>query len=368
MILEEYVEAKLNGSNIKYYESLGYEIPRYKNSDGRMVVKQGQTISVNVKDLSCGSHTVIHAKCDLCGEINVISYKGYLKNIKQYGIYTCKGCKHVKIKMTCLSRYGVESPVQLEEVKEKMRKTNIERYGVANALQNKEIKNKMNKTVMEKYGVNNVSQLEESREKVKQTNLQKYGNENYLLTSDYKEKTYKTYAQKYGTGIYHNMQIPEVREKARKSMYKNGKCATSKQQSYICNLYDMELNYPFMNYNYDIYDTKYGIDIEYDGSGHQMSVDMGKIDKQSFKQKENVRDIYSKFNKTRIMRIISKQDKLPSDEKLLEMLDISRKLFTNYSTVIGCTSVFWDIDNGSYTTYPSKELYPFDYGKLRKIT
>ena len=54
MILDEYVKVILNSSNIKHFENLGYEIPRYKDKKGRMRVKLGTEIIVKVSDLTSG--------------------------------------------------------------------------------------------------------------------------------------------------------------------------------------------------------------------------------------------------------------------------------------------------------------------------
>ena len=52
-LLSTEVEVRLTGSNIKYYEDLGYEIPRYFNkNNNKYMVKRGTTILVKIKDLS----------------------------------------------------------------------------------------------------------------------------------------------------------------------------------------------------------------------------------------------------------------------------------------------------------------------------
>ena len=51
-LLSTEVEVRLTGSNIKYYEDLGYEIPRYFNkNNNKYMVKRGTTILVKIKDL-----------------------------------------------------------------------------------------------------------------------------------------------------------------------------------------------------------------------------------------------------------------------------------------------------------------------------
>lgn len=365
MILDEYVKVKLNPSNISYFEEKGYEIPRYKDAKGRMSIKNGTEIDVKVSDLNQGSHCLVNVLCDICGKHNCIEYRVYLRNIEKYGLYTCKKCCDIKREKTCLEKYGVKSPSQNKEVYDKIRQTNLDKYGCFSPIQNQQIKEKIRRTTFEKYGVENVSQSLIVQDKVKQTNLERYGNDNYLLSDDFKLKASKTYRERYGENITHNMQIPEVREKVTRTLYTNGNCAISKQQKYINNLFHTEINYPFMNYNFDMYDITNKIDIEYDGSGHDKSVVLGNTDSKTFKRKEIVREIYSKLKGIKVMRIISRKDKLPSDDTLLNMLDISIKLLRS-NNLCGISEIKWDIDNSCYYTYPNKTKIDFDYGTIKR--
>lgn len=70
MILSDEILVPLCGSNIKYYEGLGYEIPRRpaKGRNKRLNVPKGSKILVKVDDLPQGSNEMIHCKCDYCGE------------------------------------------------------------------------------------------------------------------------------------------------------------------------------------------------------------------------------------------------------------------------------------------------------------
>ena len=72
------VEVGLGNKNIKYYENLGYEIPRYYDKNNRKEsVKRGSKIKVNVQDLSHGSQVKVTVQCDYCGKIYDIVYKDY---------------------------------------------------------------------------------------------------------------------------------------------------------------------------------------------------------------------------------------------------------------------------------------------------
>jgi hypothetical protein len=54
--------------NAKYYEKLGYVIPKYKDKRQRMKIKRGTKILVKVEDLSSGSNVKLTKICDDCGE------------------------------------------------------------------------------------------------------------------------------------------------------------------------------------------------------------------------------------------------------------------------------------------------------------
>lgn len=50
MMLTKEVEVELT-NNIKYYEDLGYNIPRYLNDRNQLKVKNGTTLVVNIDEL-----------------------------------------------------------------------------------------------------------------------------------------------------------------------------------------------------------------------------------------------------------------------------------------------------------------------------
>lgn len=93
MLIETEVYITLHCKNIKYYEDLGYEIPRYKNVAGRMVIKRGTKIIVKVCDLTKGSHVKVKAKCDCCGKEYEITYKNYLTHNHNGRTY-CNECSN----------------------------------------------------------------------------------------------------------------------------------------------------------------------------------------------------------------------------------------------------------------------------------
>ena len=71
----------------------------------------------------------------------------------------------IKAKETCLKKYGVENPSQLEEIKKKKIDTCLKHYGVEYGINSPIIKNKIEQTTIKKYGVKNVSQNPEIHKK-----------------------------------------------------------------------------------------------------------------------------------------------------------------------------------------------------------
>lgn len=90
-LITEEVEANLCGSNINYYEDLGYDIPRRKDKQGRLKVQRGTKLKVKVYDLPSGSNVAVQVKCDGCGKILNISYNRYT-TLNRDGLYYCHKC------------------------------------------------------------------------------------------------------------------------------------------------------------------------------------------------------------------------------------------------------------------------------------
>lgn len=67
-ILQDKIEITLTSNIIKYYENLGYEIPRRRDLRGRLKVPEGTKIIVNINDLPKGSGVYVYMGCDICGK------------------------------------------------------------------------------------------------------------------------------------------------------------------------------------------------------------------------------------------------------------------------------------------------------------
>ena len=203
--------------------------------------------------------------------------------MKNYGVTNPSLSKELqdKRKQTFIDRYGVENPLLNQEIRERATQTIIDRYGVENVFLNKEIQEKKNATLMERYGTLYPLQNDECFEKMKKTNMERYGTEFIPQLDETKQKVKQTNLERYG---YENlMQSPEFLEKW---FVKNGSnfVKSSKQQRYLCNLYNGVLNYPFKCFALDIFLPEDNLDIEFDGSGHKMSISLGNITEEDFEK------------------------------------------------------------------------------------
>jgi len=96
MLLTKEVEVVLSTYTAKYYENLGYYIPKYFNKEkNKYVVARNTKIKVNVNDLPLHSSTIIQCKCDLCNNIVSKTYASYIVQNHEGKTYCKRCCKKV---------------------------------------------------------------------------------------------------------------------------------------------------------------------------------------------------------------------------------------------------------------------------------
>lgn len=158
-------------------------------------------------------------------------------------------------------------------------------------MQNPDFKNKMKKTVQEKYGVDNVMQLSEVREKIALT----LGNKQEL----------ETFVSENGKKYYRYKGIP-----------------CSSNQLHLNKLFGGELNGYISYYPVDLLFEEEKIYLEYNGTGHNLSVKMGKISKEEQDEKEIKRYYFLKSKGYRQILFVSlTKRQLPSDEILQSLFN-----------------------------------------------
>ena len=93
-LIDEEVYILLNGKNVKYYENLGYKIPKINNGYGRITIPKGTKIKVKIKDIPKGSHIKVKVKCDKCNEIHLVEYRQYIKQYNKNNNIFCLKCSY----------------------------------------------------------------------------------------------------------------------------------------------------------------------------------------------------------------------------------------------------------------------------------
>ena len=131
MIVEKTVLVKVTASNI-------CALREQQNAD----IKMGDVIEVSVDKLSKGSHAMVTAICDDCGNKVRMEYRIYLRILNKGKGYRCDACNRKEQQRLFQQKYGVANPFQLEEVKAKSRETNLRKYGHEYTMQRPEYKKK----------------------------------------------------------------------------------------------------------------------------------------------------------------------------------------------------------------------------------
>ena len=182
------------------------------------------------------SLTKIKIICPLHGEF----YQYPLDHIKNYT--GCTQCSSVKRKKTCIEKYGYGSPLQSEEIKQKIKATNLEKYGVENPSQSSEIKQKKIETSLKNYGVENPTQSEIIKQKSKQTNMEKYGVSSAMKLPEVAQKSVETrfknnnYIRSTSSGEARDF----IKDYIDKKRYNLNQCAFSDNEN---NLYEWGYHY-----------------------------------------------------------------------------------------------------------------------------
>ncbi len=206
------------------------------------------------------------------------------------------------------------------------------KYNVENISQIKGVSQKVQKTMREKrkenpkFGLPEISPLKD-RERIKQGMIKKYGVDHPMKNKEIKRRRDDNFEAKYG--VRNPKQVKDFVQKAINTAYNNSSFISSKAQRYVCELLDLELNYPCLKYAIDMADLKNKIALEWDGSGHNLSVKMGHISQSSFDRNSNYRkkQLYSEGWK--IFTIISSKDKIPNDEIIVKVYEKVKYYFNN---------------------------------------
>ena len=371
MLLTETATIKLCGRNIEYYNDIG------------VAGNKGDVVTIPVSLLTKGSEYPVEYECDICHRKIKISMYDYRNKNKSCGMDCCTDCKKEAMKATNLDKFGCENPMQSDEIKNKVKltmlekygednamkvkdtqdkakETNLKKYGVENCLMSKDIQDKVKKTLIEKYGVEYTFQSPAILEKARKTNLEKYGFENPMQNQEVlsklvdtlsrrtpeqiaesSEKRKKTNLERYGVDTV--LRVESYRHKDVINFSADGEARYSYGQKYVCDLLGGKLNFKDGLFFLDIYFENEKIYIEWDGGGHWISVYQNKMTMLEFnKRQERRRNLILQSGKKEI-RFISRKNRIPSDEVLLNMKDVGFELLQKE----GYNQVIFDIDESA---------------------
>lgn len=362
----------------KDYEALGYNIDKLKDQLVNDFKETGKKLNTNdyasiivkipIEHLKKGSKVEIDVLCDYCKEegqetIFKQPYQRFWLAQEPLAKDCCRKHKGKKMADVNMINHGVNNSFNIPKSKEKMKKTIRERYGVENVSQSEEIKRKKAETTRKNYGVDSPLQSKEIQEKTQQTNKENYGVPFTFQSEEIKEKIEKVMIERYG--VNNPMKYEKIKDKSIRNAVKargeSGTVVTSVQQKYIYSIYGGYLNYPLDKINIDIAFPEIKLAIEYDGSGHDLSVKYGQLTEEEFQQGEIRRYYFLKTNGWKTMRIVSLKDKLPSPKKLKEMLLLAK----SYLYKDGHSWIEFNITENYIKLTTGNES--FDFGELQSI-
>jgi hypothetical protein len=185
MILDKTVEIIGHSRNCSYYEKKGY------------IIFVGKKINVAPEDLSFGATSIINVCCDNCGVKKKVIFKdyySYTNGLKDKYYCSKKECKELKIKQSCIKKYGVDNVMKVKEIKNTFKNSIYEKYGVEHYSKTSEFKKKYKYTCIEKYGESNVSKNNVIRKKIsenlfsKKESISKYSEK---IGNEYNINSYK---------------------------------------------------------------------------------------------------------------------------------------------------------------------------------
>lgn len=323
IVQDQLIEVKWHPKNYKHFMNKGYNFTKF-----------GETLYVNVFDLIENSIAKVDVICDYCGKNYKAQYRKLYNNIKTNDkilskCACCKKCLAKKLSELSIRKYGVSYTTKLDITKQHYIETCIKKYGCKNTFQVEEFKEKSKTTCQKKYGCNYYNQTEEHKNRVKNTSLIKYGYEHFTQNENVKNKNRYTCFIKYGvTHLSKDKNYSKkIQLKRMKTMYKRGNAPCSKQQKFISevllnNGVNNDINYAFYNCWLDIAMVEDKIYIEYDGSGHDLSVKLGKCTKEEMEIHDMKRQYFLKNNGWKLIKIKSVKDMLPDSDNLFNLLKL----------------------------------------------
>lgn len=134
------------------------------------------------------------------------------KVLSLFNNFLCRSC------IAKNARASVDtSKIDYKKRAETARKTSLEKYGVENPMQLQSVRDRIHKNNIEKYGCH-PSQLQEVKDRQAQTNTERYGTKAASQNESVKSKYRQSCELKYGTGITNSFQADSVKQKIKDTL------------------------------------------------------------------------------------------------------------------------------------------------------
>ena len=163
--------------------------------------------------------------CPICGKET-----SFVNITHGYRQYCSKSCLNADVKTN----------------NEKRHQTNISRYGVDNPMKLPEVKKRLKDSVVNKYGVTNVFQAESTKQKIREHNLELYGTEYPLQSEEYKKHYRQVMMDRYG--VSWNSQTDEFKQAIKDSYDDIRKKAKETTKKSFLKTHPYILDYDDINY------------------------------------------------------------------------------------------------------------------------
>ena len=165
-----------------------------------------KTIKLDNEKVLIASDKLLYC-CSKCSrEVNCrFSY-----DLEKISLKLCSDCRCTH---NNLIKYGFSSPMQTEDLKNKIRDSNLEKYGVEHPITLEKIKEKVRKTNLERYGSESPFGSELIRAKIKETNLEKFGFEHAMKNSSVQERVRNKILE--NSGVDSALKVKSIRSKMR---------------------------------------------------------------------------------------------------------------------------------------------------------
>ena len=214
--------------------------------------------------------------------------------LNRYGVRTPMESEEFKqrAKETCIREFGVVNVGQRPDVKEKIKQTNLNRHGAKSFVESVEFKKKSAETCRRKYNTDHVASSIEFRQMLKDYWMRNYGVENSLQLKEVRDKAHNTFNKRYVEdaigkelvskhrrdtmqklyGVNHQMELEWVKEKIRKTNNERFGCDYYSQTNEFhkkCHKRYTNPKYPDMSWadswEFKVYDflTEHNIPFEY---------------------------------------------------------------------------------------------------------